>query len=457
MNVIYGRTSEWTAGKVSLRSQRAQCQRNASRMNLSILDEHILLDYGQSGRNLKRPRMKTLLEWIEAGKLDNGHLFIASYDRLTRELSDLTYLLELFDRHSINVHSAKEKIPESMAPSVRTFYIYSLGAIAQVYLETSRQHALSAIEKRREEGKPLGAAPFGYRYTKERLVLIPEEGKVVCLIFSLYLSGLGYKKICQKLTREGVTIYGRKIRETDIYRILGNQTYAGWLGKGINVYKGNHQAIITIAEYEQVQQLRKSKTQEKKHFVEYPLKNKLRCSCGWVLSCHMYAPKKRKKRRYYVCSNPIHRENSCPAKLPADRMETEVLARIKKFLTNRSFIHQLVQQVHHQQKAHTVLEQKRTASIEKKKQQLFVLYEQNKLTAPELKEQLDQLKEESFYVKSQKLVTEEELSELILTDTQIEDSFFYTLIQCIELNKTDEIISIYLQKVPTYNLMKLEE
>lgn len=457
MNAIYCRTSEWKDGKVTLRTQIAQCKRNAAKMNLTIPEKHIIWENGQSGRDLKRPGMKTLLEWIESGKLNNGHLFIASYDRLTRDLGDLTYLVNLFDQHSIQVHSSKEKIPENMAPSVRTFYIHSLGAVAQVYLETSRQHALSAIEKRREEGKPLGAAPFGYRYTKERLVLIPEEGKVVCLIFSLYLSGLGYKKICQKLTREGVTIYGRKIRETDIYRILGNQTYAGWLGKGINVYKGNHQAIITIAEYEQVQKLRKSKIQEKKHFVEYPLKNKLRCSCGWQLSCHMYAPKKGKKRRYYVCSNPVHRENSCPTKLPASKLETEVLARIKEFLTNRSFIHQLVQQVHHQQKKHSVLEQKQTASIEKKKQQLFVLYEQNKLTAPELKEQLDQLKEESFYVKSQKLVTEEELSELILTDTQIEDSFFYTLIQCIELNKTDEIISIYLQKVPTYNLMKLEE
>lgn len=457
MNVIYCRTSEWKTGKVTLRTQLMQCQRNASRMNLSNLDEHVLLDYGQSGRNLKRPGMKTLLEWIEAGKLDNGHLFIASYDRLTRELSDLTYLLELFDRHSINVHSAKEKIPESMAPSVRTFYIYSLGIIAQVYLEKIRQHALTAIEKRRDEGKPLGAAPFGYRYTKERLVLIPEEGKVVRLIFALYLSGLGYKKICQKLTREGVTIYGRKIKETDIYRILGNQTYAGWLGKGINIYKGNHQAIITIAEYEQVQKLRKSKIQEKKHFVEYPLKNKLRCSCGWQLSGHMYAPKKGKKRRYYVCSNPIHREKGYPSKLPADRLETEVLARVKKFLTNRSFIHQLVQEVHHQQKARAMVEMKQAESIEKKKQQLFIQYEQSELTAPELKDKLDQLKEESFYVKSQKLVTEEELSELILTDKQIEDSFFYTSIQCIELNKTDEIISIYLQKVPTYNLMRLEE
>ncbi|MGX7264561.1 recombinase family protein [Enterococcus crotali] len=398
MNVIYGRCSQWYDGKVAIRSQINSCKKEAEKHNQIILEEHLFLDYGKSGRNLNRQQMILLLDWITSGKMDNGHLFVASYDRLSRDLGDLTYLLELFEAHDIHVHSAKEKIPDDMLPSARTFYIHSLGVISQNYLETCRNHAFVTIERRRKEGKPLGAAPYGYKHTGDTFILISEEAETIQLIFSLYLSGLGYKKICKELNQRSQYIYGRPFKDTDIYRILVNQTYAGIFGKGDQSYQGNHQAIITIAEYEQVQKLRKSKIQEKKHFVEYPLKNKLRCSCGWQLSGHMYAPKKGKKRRYYVCSNPIHREKGYPSKLPADRLETEVLARVKKFLTNRSFIHQLVQEVHHQQKARAIVEMKQVESIEKKKQQLFIQYEQSELTAPELKDQLDQLKKKVFIV-----------------------------------------------------------
>lgn len=86
--------------------------------------------------------MKVLLDWIRSDVLDHGHLFVPSYDRLIREITDLNYVLNLFDQHAITVHSVKEKIPATMSRSTRTFYIYSLGAVAQAHLETSRQHAL---------------------------------------------------------------------------------------------------------------------------------------------------------------------------------------------------------------------------------------------------------------------------------------------------------------------------
>lgn len=163
-------------------------------------------------------------------------MFFTSYDRLTKNLSVLTYLLELFEAHDIHVHSAKEKIPDNMLPSARTFYIHSLGVISQNYLETCRNLAFVTIELRRKEGKPLGAAPFGYAHAGDRLLLISEEAEMIKLIFRLYLSGFGYKKICSELNQSSQYIYGRPFKDTDIYRILGNKTYTGILGKGDQSY-----------------------------------------------------------------------------------------------------------------------------------------------------------------------------------------------------------------------------
>lgn len=455
MNVIYCRSSEWHDGKVSLRSQVAISKQEAMKQGVVILEEHILLDYGESGSTLKRPAMVNLLDLIKSGKLDRGHLFVSSWDRLTRDLSDLTYLLELFEAHDIHVHSAKEKIPENMLPSARRFYIHSLGVISQNYLETCRKHAFVTIERRRKEGKPLGAAPYGYKHIGDTFILIPEEAEAIKLIFSLYLSGLGYKKICKELSERGWMIYERQFKDTDIYRILGNQTYAGILGKGDQSYQGNHQAIVSMVDFENVQQLRKSKRKGKVHDLEYPLRRKLRCSCGWHVSCHTYKPKKGRLRRYYVCANPIHRENGYSAQLSAEVIEKQVIEHIRQFLTNQAFIQQLL---HHVQQEHEQLKQAQVKHLRKRKkqrEQLFSDYESKVITATDFSEQLRKIKEDEMKHRQKHItVTTEDLSTLLLTEEKVENSFFFNLVQRVMLSDSNEIIGLYLDQLPDYNLMQ---
>ena len=428
----------------------------AEKIGVVIPEENFLFEQGQSGRNLDRPKMQLLLQWIKSGKLDHGYLFISSYDRLTRNLSDLTYLLELFEFHDIHVHSAKEKIPTGMPPSVRTFYIHSLGVISQNYIDTCRNHALVAAERRRTEGKPLGSAPYGYKHEKDRLVLIPTERATIELIFELYLSGLGYKKICKELTKRGQSIHGRSFRETDIYRILGNTTYTGMLGKGGNTYKGKHQAIVSMADFERVQQIRKSKQRGKKYEVNYPLRRKILCSCGWHVSCHTYNPKKGPLRRYYVCANPIHREEGGTTRLPAEAIEKQLLMQVRKFLANQPFLKQLLHHIEQEQKRLKHSERRRLGSIKQQKDQLFSAYENGLINASDFSEQLKQLKkeEEMNGIQKHKIVTTENLSRLLLTEEKMEDRFFFNLVQRVELSDSNELDGLYLEQLPAYNLIE---
>ena len=388
MNVAYCRSSVWKEEKVSLQSQKDLCETEAKKTNLIIPKENFLLEKGQSARNLNRPQMKVLLDWIRSDVLDHGHLFVPSYDRLTREITDLNYLLNLFDQHAITVHSVKEKIPVTMSRSTRTFYIYSLGAVAQAHLETSRQHALRNSDRRRKEGKPIGSAPFGYTYTKEKLILVPAESDIVKDIFDLYLSGLGYKKICQLLNGRGLTIYGRHFLDLDIYRILGNQTYAGFLGKGSATYKGNHQPIVSLETFERVQQIRKQRQQPKKHTAQYPLRRKLLCSCGWHIGVHTYESKNGKIRRYYECANPIHREKKLAIRWSAAHLEEIVLQATKTFLSNEKFLDQLLHQIKHQQASKQKQEEKQQEYLQRQKKKLFLQYEGQRIDAKEFTQQL---------------------------------------------------------------------
>lgn len=454
MNVAYCRSSEWRTGKVSLKSQKKICQREATKLNQHIEEEHILLEYGKSARDLNRPEMKVLLKWIEAGLLDNGNLFIPSYDRLTRDLADLKKLTNLFEEHSISVYSAKEKIPPNMTASVRVFYIHSLGAIAQAYLETCRQHALLAVENRRKEGKPIGATPYGYALSNDRLELVSDESKIVRKMFDLYLSGRGYKKICQYFTEQGITIYGRDFLETDVYRILGNQTYAGILGKGKNTYVGNHQAIVSLEEFEHVQQLRHTKRQQKVHFLEYPLKRKIRCSCGWYISCHSQKRKSGEVVRYHVCSNPIHRKTSYPRQLLADELEREVLSVVKSFLSNQSLLDQIVNQIQQQQAEEQQAELEKQESLQVKRAQLFTKYEQKDLDATEFTNQLKQLKQLEQTTLPKVTVTTEVVQSVLIAEKTMPDTFFFQLIKEVTLSEKNEIVGIYLEKTLDNNLME---
>ncbi|MBU5363392.1 recombinase family protein [Enterococcus raffinosus] len=455
MDVAYCRSSDWQKGKVALRSQKNESIHEAKKIGVEIPEENFLFEKGKSGRSLERPKMQQLLEWIKSGKLDHGHLFISSYDRLTRNLSDLTYLLELFELHDVHVHSAKEKIPDDMTPSVRTFYIHSLGVISQNYLETCRNHAFVAAERRRKEGKPLGSAPYGYEYAEGGFELNPKDGDTIGLIFKLYISGLGYKKICKELTKRGKSIYGRSFKETDIYRILGNITYAGMLGKGENIYKGKHQAVVSLADFELVQQLRKGKQRGKVYELDYPLRRKIICFCGWHVSCHTYSSKKGRLKRYYSCANPIHRDNGYSFKLPAETIENQLLTRVRRFLANQSFLKQLLQHVKQEQKQQQQSETKRLKRVKKRKEQLFSAYENKLINLSDFSEQLKQLRREEMKPKQkQSAVTTEKLATLILTEEKVKDCFLFDLVQRVELSASNEMVGLYLKQLPDYNLLQ---
>jgi site-specific DNA recombinase len=77
---------------VSLEAQAAQIRAMATVRGCEI--DEMIVDAGESAKDLNRPGAQRLLALVDGGKVDA--VIVAKLDRLTRSVKDLCGLLELF-------------------------------------------------------------------------------------------------------------------------------------------------------------------------------------------------------------------------------------------------------------------------------------------------------------------------------------------------------------------------
>lgn len=85
------------------------------------------------------------------------------------------------------------------------------------------------IQKMFEQGRPNTGRMLGYYLKNGQLTIIPEEAKIVQMIFEDYLSGMGRLAIANKLNDLHIPTVrgGEEWREGAIYLILRNEKYTG--------------------------------------------------------------------------------------------------------------------------------------------------------------------------------------------------------------------------------------
>ena len=84
------------------------------------------------------------------------------------------------------------------------------------------------VLKRFNEGKLFSMTILGYRLNDGVLVVVPEEARIVKLIYSLYLKGLGMQAIAAKLNKLGFkSRFNRRFTYASIRGVLLNEVYTG--------------------------------------------------------------------------------------------------------------------------------------------------------------------------------------------------------------------------------------
>lgn len=302
-------------------------------------------DDGISGYIFDRPGFQQLMADLDR---DVDTVYVKDFSRLGRHNAKVLLLLDEFQERGKHLIVIDDNY-DSMDSSDDTIGIKTW--FNERYVKDTSKKIKRAIGARQKDGTLMTQPPFGYRRNekdKTILEIVPKEAENIKLVYELYISGSGYRKIANYLTDQGIPTpsmvrHERELEEgrmtkrsiatkwTDsmVKDLLDNDFYIGTFrlrkrarntvhGKDKRVpkeeqciFENHHPAIIDKATFSLVQELK-----EKRNRTNYrgsrgqwlgseipnPFGSYLLCKdCGSRLT-----PIKRKtssrERKYYICT-----------------------------------------------------------------------------------------------------------------------------------------------------------
>ncbi|WP_336636882.1 recombinase family protein [Lysinibacillus fusiformis] len=327
----------------SVGAQEERLRAYAKAKNYTVVKTYI--DPAYSGSNMNRPALQEMIKQVELGATDL--VLVYKLDRLSRSQKDTLFLIEdVFLKNSVDFVSMNESFDTS-TPFGRAM-IGILSVFAQLEREQIRERTMMGKEERAKEGKWHGGGgksktAKGYDYIDGQLKINNYEAECVKTIYEEYLRGNGTNKIFHLVLKK---YPGFTSTETTVRNILTNPIYAGKIKHKNDLYEGEHPPIITLEQYDQVQNLMKKRASTSDPSrKQYLLTGLLFCGhCGARLFGRTGGKLKSGKNvRYYSCysrqktrKHMIRDENCKKSHEQKDILEQHVIDEIKKI--NISYI-----------------------------------------------------------------------------------------------------------------------
>lgn len=317
---------------------------------------NMYIDDGYSAKDLDRPEMKRMIRHIKQGLIDC--VLVYRLDRLTRSVSDLYKLLELFEKYNCKFKSATEVYDTTTA--MGRMFITVVAALAQWERENLAERVRMGLQEKARQGKWVpNIAPYGYDIDREtdKLVINEKEAAVVRKIFELYTSGKGMSKIANELNRLGIlTKSGHIWRDHQVKYVLTNPVYIGTMRYNFRVNKDSYfeienavPAIISKEVFDRAQQIlnRRKFSHPRAATSSFIFSTIAKCArCGSSLS-GKWGTTKRGDKRYqtktYYC--PKRKFGVCDMPYIAERfMEQQLLAYLEKIDVDSDILDELPQE-----------------------------------------------------------------------------------------------------------------
>lgn len=298
----------------------------------------LYFDEGISGTKIgKRESLKQLLKDCQSGQIDR--IITKSISRLARNTVDCLEIVRKLTGLGIYLYFEKENIDTEHMSSELMLSI--LSSIAQSESRSISENSMWSIQKRFENGTFVISCPaYGYKNENKKMIIVPEQAKVVKEIFNMALSGMGGKAIARVLTDKKIpTKKGGNWTSTTVNAVLTNKTYTGdvifqqtYTDDSFNRHKNcgekkqyvienHHEAIISHETFNLVHDLRQKRKLKlnitggsNKYLARYVFSGKLYCgNCNSRLKKH----DRHKKDGAYVvwcCTKHIRETKCCPMK-----------------------------------------------------------------------------------------------------------------------------------------------
>ena len=214
---------------------------------------NVYTDGGFSGSNTERPALERLIKDAEKKKFDT--VLVYKLDRLSRSQKDTLFLIEdVFIKNGIEFLSLQENFDTS-TPFGKAM-IGLLSVFAQLEREQIKERMQLGKLGRAKAGKSMmwAKTSYGYDYHKETgtMTINPVQSLAIKFIFESYLSGRSITKLRDDLNEKFPKEKPWNYRAVRV--ILDNPVYCGYNQFMGEIYKGNHEPIISKETYDKTQE-----------------------------------------------------------------------------------------------------------------------------------------------------------------------------------------------------------
>lgn len=258
---IYSRKSKFTGKGESIENQIELCKEYIARVYGEEYEKKIVVyeDEGYSGKNTARPAFKKMMK--DAQQRSFKSIVVYRLDRISRNISDFSSLIEDLSRLDIDFVSIREQFDTSSPMGRAMMYISSV--FSQLERETIAERIRDNMHELAKTGRWLGGnTPTGYasepvqsvtvdgKLKKAcKLTPIEEEKKLIQEIFDLFLKkeSLTYAE-AELLRAHAKTKTGKNFTRFTLKAILQNPVYVIADKDVFNYFKGKGSEIYSPEE-----------------------------------------------------------------------------------------------------------------------------------------------------------------------------------------------------------------
>jgi site-specific DNA recombinase len=191
-------TEEQALGGVSIVAQEERIRGFAIATERTL--ESIVVDAGESAKNLRRPGAKSLIDGVISGRIST--VVIVKLDRLTRSVRDLADLLDLFERKNVALASVNENLDTSTAGG--RLMLNLLVSVSQWEREAIGERTAFALAHKRLHRQVYGHVPFGYRKVGSNILQDPDEQAAITAARRMRIQGCSFDSIARYFTESGL-------------------------------------------------------------------------------------------------------------------------------------------------------------------------------------------------------------------------------------------------------------
>lgn len=308
-------------------------------------------DGGISGGTMNRSGLKALLDDIEAGKIDV--VVVYKVDRLTRSLADFARMVEIFDEKKVSFVSITQQFNTTSSMGRLTLNV--LLSFAQFEREVTGERIRDKFLASAQKGIWMGGyLPLGYNVKDRKLFINEANAEIVRHIFNRYLELKSVRLLADEVAADNLrsklidAIVNDEMRppkatlsRSGIFKLLGNPIYIGKIKHKGKIFDGQHEAIINIKIWEEVQELLKNPNLRQP---QTPRKTPISPLLGKLIDAEnddlvaTFTKRRNEYHRYYISRRSKCKADRSGWRLPALKVEEIVSSQLKDFLANPSLL-----------------------------------------------------------------------------------------------------------------------